>query len=97
MPSASLGWANGSLLSDASLSSLSAMQSAGGGAGSSNGAGTGGAVELATPAAQILHSPADRFGLLGLLGIIKMADPDMSMLAMGSDLQALGLGIEGQE
>ncbi|KAK4050177.1 transcriptional regulator [Microbotryomycetes sp. JL221] len=31
-----------------------------------------------TPAQQVLFSPADRFGLLGLLHVIKSADPDFS-------------------
>lgn len=50
-----------------------------------------------TPAQQVLTSPADRFGLLGLLSIIKLQDPDLSMLAMGSDLQALGMRLESNE
>lgn len=50
-----------------------------------------------TPAHQVLSSPADRFGLLGLVNIIKMHDPDLSMLTMGSDLQTLGLSLDGQE
>ena len=44
-----------------------------------------------TPAQQILTSPADRFGLLGLLALIKSSDPDLSMLSMGVDLQTFGL------
>lgn len=60
----------------------------------------------ATPASQILFSPADRFGLAGLLRIIKLqaggpgaggangAKPeDVGMLALGSDLQSLGLDV----
>ncbi|PWN38340.1 uncharacterized protein FA14DRAFT_25976 [Meira miltonrushii] len=50
-----------------------------------------------TPAQQVLTSPADRFGLVGLLNIIKMQDPDLSMLAMGSDLQTLGLNLGAQD
>lgn len=50
-----------------------------------------------TPAQQVLTSPADRFGLVGLLNIIKLQDPDLSMLAMGSDLQTLGLNLGAQE
>lgn len=47
-----------------------------------------------TPAQQVLYSPADRFGLLGLLNIIKMsADPDMSMITLGTDLEKLGLDL----
>lgn len=47
-----------------------------------------------TPAQQVLYSPADRFGLLGLLNIIKMsADPDKSMITLGTDLEKLGLDL----
>lgn len=59
-----------------------------------------------TPASQILYSPADRFGLAGLLRIIKLqaagpgaggangATPeDVGMLALGSDLQSLGMDV----
>ncbi|KAJ9476646.1 General negative regulator of transcription subunit 2 [Pseudozyma hubeiensis] len=46
-----------------------------------------------TPAQQILTSPADRFGLLGLLSLIKSSDPDLSMLSMGVDLQTFGLNL----
>ncbi|BGP18117.1 transcriptional regulator [Rhodosporidiobolus nylandii] len=46
-----------------------------------------------TPAQQVLFSPADRFGLLGLLHTIKTSDPDLSMLALGNDLTNLGLDL----
>lgn len=46
-----------------------------------------------TPAQQVLISPADRFGLLGLLNIIRMSSSDMGMLALGSDLTNLGLDL----
>lgn len=63
-----------------------------------HGAGAGGrGEEVQTPAQQVLHSPADRFGLLGLLSIIKMQDPDSAMLSLGTDLQSLGLSMEAQE
>ncbi|KAG1544569.1 hypothetical protein G6F49_011049 [Rhizopus delemar] len=35
----------------------------------------------------------DPYGLLGLLGVIRMTDPDRSMLALGSDLTTLGLDL----
>ncbi|KAI9287382.1 hypothetical protein BC943DRAFT_274888 [Umbelopsis sp. AD052] len=35
----------------------------------------------------------DPYGLLGLLGVIRMTDPDLSMLALGSDLTTLGLDL----
>lgn len=52
-----------------------------------------------TPAEQVLFSPADRFGLVGLLALIKMsaADPDASMLALGHDLSTLGLDLGAQD
>ncbi|GAA5982838.1 hypothetical protein JCM11641_004644 [Rhodosporidiobolus odoratus] len=46
-----------------------------------------------TPAQQVLFSPADRFGLLGLLHTIKTSDPDLSLLALGNDLTNLGLDL----
>lgn len=50
-----------------------------------------------TPVQQVLFSPADRYGLLGLLNIIKTQDPDLSMLALGSDLTTLGLDLGATE
>lgn len=50
-----------------------------------------------TPAQQVLFSPADRYGLLGLLHIIKESDPDLSMLALGTDLTTLGLDLSATE
>ncbi|KAG0172626.1 hypothetical protein DFQ28_010173 [Apophysomyces sp. BC1034] len=38
-------------------------------------------------------STSDPYGLLGLLGVIRMTDPDRSMLALGSDLTTLGLDL----
>ncbi|SJX60571.1 related to CDC36-transcription factor [Sporisorium reilianum f. sp. reilianum] len=63
----------------------------GGVAGSNHLAQTGAMAQ--TPAQQILTSPADRFGLLGLLSLIKSSDPDLSMLSMGVDLQTFGLNL----
>ncbi|KAI8091312.1 uncharacterized protein B0P05DRAFT_577362 [Gilbertella persicaria] len=39
----------------------------------------------------------DPYGLLGLLGVIRMTDPDRSMLALGSDLTTLGLDLNTAE
>ncbi|MBW0544774.1 hypothetical protein O181_084489 [Austropuccinia psidii MF-1] len=50
-----------------------------------------------TPAEQVLFGPADRFGLMHLLQIIRHADPDYSMLAMGKDLTHLGLDLGSSE
>ncbi|KAG0179506.1 hypothetical protein DFQ28_002736 [Apophysomyces sp. BC1034] len=40
---------------------------------------------------------ADSYGLLGLLGVIRMTNPDRSMLALGSDLTTLGLDLNTAE
>jgi len=46
-----------------------------------------------TPAQQVLISPADRWGLLGLLEMIKnaSADVDGGLSSMGTDLGTMGL------
>ncbi|KAJ4952395.1 hypothetical protein NE237_029227 [Protea cynaroides] len=36
---------------------------------------------------------SDRFGLLGLLGVIKMSNPNLNSLALGTDLTTLGLNL----
>ncbi|KZV64133.1 hypothetical protein PENSPDRAFT_556470, partial [Peniophora sp. CONT] len=46
-----------------------------------------------TPAQQVLVSPADRWGLLGLLAMIKGADADAALLAIGTDLGGMGLDL----
>ncbi|KDQ62074.1 hypothetical protein JAAARDRAFT_189448 [Jaapia argillacea MUCL 33604] len=47
-----------------------------------------------TPAQQILLSPADRWGLLGLIAMIKNADLDQSLLSVGTDLGTMGLDMQ---
>ncbi|CAI9105270.1 OLC1v1004157C1 [Oldenlandia corymbosa var. corymbosa] len=43
-------------------------------------------------------SPApDPFGLLGLLSVIRMSDPDLTSLALGIDLTTLGLNLNSTE
>lgn len=42
------------------------------------------------PAQQVLASAADRWGLLGLLAMIRSVDPDTAMLGMGTDLSLAG-------
>jgi len=42
------------------------------------------------------HQP-DRFGLLGLLSVIRMSDPDLTTLALGTDLTTLGLNLNSRE
>jgi CCR4-NOT transcription complex subunit 2 len=39
----------------------------------------------------------DRFGLLGLLSVIRMTDPDVTTLALGTDLTTLGLNLNSPE
>jgi len=39
----------------------------------------------------------DRFGLLGLLNVIRMTDPDLNTLALGTDLTSLGLNPNSPE
>ncbi|KAA1473840.1 hypothetical protein DENSPDRAFT_840356 [Dentipellis sp. KUC8613] len=49
-----------------------------------------------TPAQQVLMSAADRWGLLGLLAMIKSADPDQTLLSVGTDLGTMGLDMQNQ-
>ena len=44
-----------------------------------------------------IAAPPDRFGLLGLLGVIRMTDPDLTTLALGTDLTTLGLNLNSPE
>eukprot|EP01018_Ginkgo_biloba_P016455 Gb_41036 [translate_table: standard] len=46
---------------------------------------------------QGLQAPPDRFGLLGLLSVIRMSDPDLTTLALGIDLTTLGLNLNSRE
>lgn len=39
----------------------------------------------------------DRFGLLGLLSVIRMTDPDLNTLALGTDLTTLGLNLNSPD
>lgn len=39
----------------------------------------------------------ERYGLTGLLSVIRMTDPDLNMLALGTDLTTLGLNLTSQE
>lgn len=48
-------------------------------------------------AASAAPSTADRFGLLGLLSVIRMTDPDLNVLALGTDLTTLGLNLNSPE
>ncbi|CAM0138094.1 transcriptional regulator [Umbelopsis sp. WA50703] len=51
------------------------------------------AVNLEGSGSSQMESAPDPYGLLGLLGVIRMTDPDLSMLALGSDLTTLGLDL----
>jgi CCR4-NOT transcription complex subunit 2 len=43
------------------------------------------------------QQPPDRFGLLGLLSVIRMQDPDLTTLALGTDLTTLGLNLNSPD
>ena len=43
------------------------------------------------------NASPDRFGLLGLLSVIRMTDPDLTTLALGTDLTTLGLHLNSPE
>ena len=44
-----------------------------------------------------LSDANEKYGLLGLLGVIRMTDEDLSTLALGSDLTTLGLNLNSPE
>lgn len=46
---------------------------------------------------QAAKSSPDPFGLLGLLSVIRMSDPDLTSLALGIDLTTLGLNLNSTE
>lgn len=46
---------------------------------------------------QAAQSAPDRYGLLGLLSVIRMSDPDLTSLALGIDLTTLGLNLNSAE
>ncbi|OVA03566.1 NOT2/NOT3/NOT5 [Macleaya cordata] len=46
---------------------------------------------------QVAQASPDRFGLLGLLSVIRMSDPDLSSLALGIDLTTLGLNLNSTD
>jgi len=59
--------------------------------------GNNGSMMTQTPAQQVLSSAADRWGLLGLLTMIRSVDPDTAMLGMGVDLSLAGFDLGVQE
>ncbi|PON62938.1 NOT2/NOT3/NOT [Trema orientale] len=46
---------------------------------------------------QAAQSAPDRYGLLGLLSVIRMSDPDLTSLALGIDLTTLGLNLNSAD
>ena len=42
-------------------------------------------------------SGPDVFGLMGLLNVIRMTDPDLTTLALGTDLTTLGLNLNSSD
>ncbi|KAE9459771.1 hypothetical protein C3L33_08324, partial [Rhododendron williamsianum] len=46
---------------------------------------------------QSAQAAPDSFGLLGLLSVIRMSDPDLTSLALGIDLTTLGLNLNSTE
>ncbi|GAB4836190.1 Probable NOT transcription complex subunit vip2 [Ancistrocladus abbreviatus] len=46
---------------------------------------------------QAQQAAPDPFGLLGLLSVIRMSDPDLTSLALGIDLTTLGLNLNSSE
>ncbi|XP_022944311.1 probable NOT transcription complex subunit VIP2 isoform X2 [Cucurbita pepo subsp. pepo] len=46
---------------------------------------------------QTAQSSPDPFGLLGLLSVIRLSDPDLASLALGIDLTTLGLNLNSAE
>jgi CCR4-NOT transcription complex subunit 2 len=60
--------------------------------------GVGGMKQAASPGgAKPGTTGPDRFGLLGLLSVIRMTDPDVTTLALGTDLTTLGLNLNSPE
>lgn len=59
--------------------------------------GNNGTIVTQAPVQQVLSSAADRWGLLGLLAMIRSADPDAAMLGMGTDLSLAGFDLGAQE
>ena len=55
--------------------------------------GGGGKEEDGVPTGGPPIDRADRFGLMGLLSVIRMTDQDLNTLALGTDLTTLGLNL----
>ena len=76
------------------MSSFQAPPGAGGGAagGAAGGGGSGGAA-----AGEVDKGAAEKYGLLGLLPVVRMGDSDLNTLALGSDLTTLGLNLNSSK
>lgn len=46
---------------------------------------------------QLQQKSAEQYGLMGLMGVIRMEDPDRGRLALGMDLTTLGLDLNSEE
>ncbi|OZJ05844.1 hypothetical protein BZG36_00927 [Bifiguratus adelaidae] len=62
-----------------------------------NGTSVGGVLSQSGLSNGLSADPTERYGLLGLLEVIRMTDADLSMLALGSDLTTLGLNLNAAE
>jgi hypothetical protein len=52
---------------------------------------------LSPGASALLCCLTCRYGLLGLLHVIRMTEPDLTMLALGTDLTGLGLNLNSPD
>ncbi|KAJ0575441.1 putative CCR4-NOT complex subunit/5 domain superfamily protein [Helianthus annuus] len=53
--------------------------------------------DLGVKSMQVSQTAPDRFGLLGILSVIRMSDPDLTSLALGIGLTTLGLNLNSSE
>ena len=51
----------------------------------------------ASSSGMVIEGPDARYGLMGLLSVIRVTDPDLSMLHLGCDLTSLGLSLNSTE
>ena len=49
------------------------------------------------PCYRVVHCVRERYGLLGLLGVIRMTNPDLNTLALGTDLTTMGLDLNSPD
>ncbi|KAM0001406.1 putative CCR4-NOT complex subunit/5 domain superfamily protein [Helianthus debilis subsp. tardiflorus] len=53
--------------------------------------------DLGVKSMQVSQTAPDRFGLVGILSVIRMSDPDLTSLALGINLTTLGLNLNSSE